>query len=63
MLGDSDLQERLLDEVIDYTHDVEPLSPGDRAYYPGERSAMTRAKYLKEGIPVDEGTWESILGL
>lgn len=63
MFGDRDLQQRLLNEIIDYTHDVEPMSPGDRTYFPGERSAMTREKNLKEGIPVDEGTWESILGL
>ncbi|MDF1570850.1 MAG: 3-dehydro-L-gulonate 2-dehydrogenase [Bacteroidales bacterium] len=63
MFGDRDLQQRLLNEIIDYTHDVEPMSPGDRTYFPGERSAMTREKNLKEGIPVDEGTWKNIQGL
>ncbi|MDT8432054.1 MAG: 3-dehydro-L-gulonate 2-dehydrogenase [Bacteroidales bacterium] len=63
IFGDRDLQQRLLNEIIDYTHDVEPMSPGDRTYFPGERSAMTREKNLKEGIPVDEGTWKNIQGL
>jgi len=63
MLGDRDLQQRLLNEIIDYTHDVEPMSPGNRTYYPGERSAMTRSRNLKVGIPVDEGVWKTILDL
>ncbi len=63
IFGDRDLQQRLLDEIIDYTHDVEPVSPGERTYYPGERSAMNRARNLEKGIPVDEGVWRTILDL
>lgn len=62
-LGDSELQERLLNEIIDYTHDVEPMHPGEQTYYPGERTLQTRAKNLKEGIPVSDVVWESVLGL
>ncbi|WP_222942428.1 3-dehydro-L-gulonate 2-dehydrogenase [Arenibacter arenosicollis] len=60
---DKELQDRLLDEIIDYTHDVEPMKAGDQIYYPGERSSLTTAENLKEGMPVSESVWEKILAL
>lgn len=63
VFGDGDLQKRLLQEIINYTHDVEPMHPGERTYYPGERTLATRAKNLKEGIPVSEVVWEKVLEL
>ncbi|MCG8307306.1 MAG: 3-dehydro-L-gulonate 2-dehydrogenase [Cytophagales bacterium] len=60
---DGALREELLNEIIDYTHDVEPMHPGERTYYPGERTLQTRARNLKEGIPVSEIVWEKVLGL
>jgi 3-dehydro-L-gulonate 2-dehydrogenase len=61
--GDGALQDKLLNEIIDYTHDVEPMNPGERTYYPGERTLQTRAKNLKEGIAVNDAIWERVLGL
>lgn len=61
--GDQNIEQRLLNEIIAYTHAVEPMQPGDRTYYPGERSAMTRKQNMAAGIPVDEGIWEEVLGL
>lgn len=61
--GDHDLQEKLLNEIIDYTHDVEPMQEGERTYYPGERTVETRNRNLKEGIPVSEVIWEKVLEL
>jgi len=60
---DRELQEKLLNEIIDYTHDVEPMHPGDRTYYPGERSIHNRKRNLKEGIPVSEEVWQKIMKL
>lgn len=60
---DNELQEKLLDEIISFTQDVEPINPEDTIYYPGERSAQTRAKNLKEGISVNDGIWEKIMAL
>jgi 3-dehydro-L-gulonate 2-dehydrogenase len=57
------LQERLIEEIIDFTHDVEPINPGDKIYYPGERSSQTRVKNLKEGIVVNDSIWEKIITL
>jgi len=61
--GDKDLQEKLLQEIIDYTHDVEPMTVQDRTYYPGERTLETRKRNLKEGIPVSEEVWGKVLDL
>ncbi len=58
---DQDLQDRLINEIIDYTHNVEPMHPEDRTYYPGERSAQTRAKFEKEGIPVSSKVWDKVM--
>ncbi|PCJ94128.1 MAG: 3-dehydro-L-gulonate 2-dehydrogenase [Flavobacteriaceae bacterium] len=61
--GDKELQEKLINEIIDYTHDVTPMHPGDKTYFPGERSAKKRAKNLKENMLVSDGIWENILKL
>lgn len=63
LFGDENIQEKLLNEIIDFTHDVEPMNEGDRTYYPGERTLQTRNKNLKDGIPVNTEVWKSILKL
>jgi len=60
---DKNLQEKLINEIIDYTHDVEPMNPGDKTYFPGERSSQTRARNLKDGMPVNSGVWQKVLEL
>lgn len=61
IFNDKDLQEKLLNEIIDFTHDVEPMEAGGRTYYPGERTLQTRKRNLKDGIPVSEVVWQEIL--
>lgn len=63
VFNDKNLQERLINEIINYTHDVEPMNMGDKIYYPGERSAATRIKNMDEGIPVDKTIWQKIIEL
>ena len=63
VFGDNNLQEKLISEIIDFTHNVAPINPGDKVYYPGERSAQKRAKNLEEGIVVDKSIWEKIMML
>lgn len=63
VFSENGLQDKLLDEIINFTKDVEPMHAEDKIYYPGERSSQTRAKNLKEGILVDEGIWEKIITL
>ncbi len=63
VFNDKDLQERLINEIINYTQDVAPMQPGARIYYPGERSLETTQNHLKQGIPVNEMVWNNILDL
>jgi len=60
---DGNLQDKLLNEIIDYTHEVEPMHPGDQTFYPGERTLHTRAKNMIEGIPVSKEAWQRVLHL
>lgn len=63
VFNDKELQQQLINEIIAYTRDVEPMKPGDTIYYPGERSSLTKAQNLKDGIPVSDSVWEKILAL
>jgi len=63
IFGDRNLQDKLIGEIIDYTHEVEPMHPGDKTYYPGERSFFTRARNLEKGIPVSKEIWQKIMNL
>jgi len=63
IFNDRNLRERLLNEIIGYTHDVEPMHPGDKTYFPGERTLQTRTRNLKDGIPVREEIWQKIMEL
>ena len=60
---DKGMHEKLLNEIIAYTHEVEGMHPGDKTYYPGERTKLTRARNLEEGIPVSEEIWQKVLNL
>jgi 3-dehydro-L-gulonate 2-dehydrogenase len=57
---DGDLKDKLLGEIIQYTHEVPPMHPGGNTYYPGERTRQTRERNLQEGIPVSEEVWHKI---
>jgi len=63
IFNDKNLREKLLNEIIDYTHNVEPMHPGDKTHYPGERTLQTRGRNLKEGIPVSEEVWKKVMEL
>lgn len=60
LYNDKELQQKLLNEIIDYTHDVEPMVEGERTYYPGERSAQTKVKNLEIGMPVSDTIWQQV---
>lgn len=61
--GDSGLQEKLVNEIIDYTHNVEPMEKGGETYYPGERTLRMRNENLANGIPISTEVWNKVLGL
>lgn len=60
---DSELQEKLVNEIIQYTHDVHPMKNGGATFYPGERTLATRAKNNKEGMQISAKIWEQVLSL
>jgi len=63
LLGQKDLQDRLLEEIIGFTKAVEPMDPDGKVFYPGERTWLTRKRNLEEGIPVSEKIWNKIVSL
>lgn len=63
VFNDKELQQNLINDIINYTRDVDTMHPGDKIYYPGEQSSQTRAKNLKEGIPVSRSIWQKITEL
>ncbi len=63
LLGQKDLQDRLLEEIIDYTKAVEPMDPESEASYPGERTWLTRKRNMEEGIPVSAQVWNKVVSL
>lgn len=60
---DQNLQEKLLNEIIDYTHNAEPIDSENKIYYPGERALQNKAKNLKDGIPVSKEIWQNVIEL
>ena len=58
---DQELREKLLNEIIDFTHNVAPMNPGEKTYYPGERTLRNRKSNLKNGIEVNEQILNRVL--
>ncbi len=63
VFDENNLKEKLLNEIIDYAHDVAPMQAGGKTYYPGEQTKQTRKRNLKNGIPVSEEVWKKVLEL
>lgn len=61
--GDNDHTSHLTEEIINYAKSSRPASTSEQIFYPGEKSLLTRAKSLKEGVWVDEKIWEQVLAL
>ncbi len=57
---DTEQNERLINEILDYTKSSNPVD-GGQISYPGEGTLRTREKNLREGIPVDERIWNKVL--
>lgn len=60
---DPELNARLIEQILDYTKSSRPQDPGKSIAYPGENTLRTRNRNLKEGIVVDEGIWNGVLGM
>lgn len=55
-----ELADQIMDQVMTHLHAAIPI-PGEKVYYPGERTLQRRQENLKEGIPVDEEIWQMVV--
>jgi 3-dehydro-L-gulonate 2-dehydrogenase len=60
---DQKITDKLLNEIIDYTHNVPPMEPGNKTYYPGERALSNKNHNLENGMKVSGQIWEEVLQL
>lgn len=58
-----DLHSSLTEQILAYTRESTPENEGGKIQYPGEQTLRTRLQNRKDGIPVNEAIWESILKL
>jgi 3-dehydro-L-gulonate 2-dehydrogenase len=59
---DAEQNERLINDILDYTKSSNPVDCGQISY-PGENMLRTREKNLKEGVLVNEDIWAQVLGM
>ena len=59
-LGSSHHYEKMLADTLHAMDTAEPATPGERSYYPGERTLRTRKENERLGIPVDQAYWAEI---
>lgn len=59
-LGSSDHYQGILSHTLSALHEGEPAEENGSAYYPGERTLLTRKENTELGIPVDEKYWAEI---
>ena len=55
--------DRILEPVLGDLRNAQPMEPGGRVRYPGERTWQTRQENLRQGVPVNEEVWRSIQAL
>lgn len=55
--------DEVVNKVIDYVKESEPVQENGAIYYPGESSLRVRKDNLEHGIPVVEEIWNSILNM
>ena len=59
-LGNQAHYEQMLNDTLTAIREAVPAAPGEKAYYPGERTLATRVENERLGIPVDEAYWAEI---
>lgn len=63
VFGTKEEIDNILDSTIDQLNSAEPVKEGDKAYYPGERTAKVREDSMKNGIIADESVWKEVCSL
>jgi len=60
-MNTKDMTDSIINTVLDDIKTSEPASPGGKILYPGELEFITREDNMKNGIPVLEEIWDSIV--
>jgi 3-dehydro-L-gulonate 2-dehydrogenase len=53
--------EKVVNEAVNYLHEAEVAEGYNNVNFPGERTVRTRKENLEQGIPVDDGIWQTVL--
>jgi 3-dehydro-L-gulonate 2-dehydrogenase len=59
-LGHAEEVEKMVEAIIQDYQESTPSEGGNTISFPGERVLATRAKNLKNGVPVLQTVWDSI---
>ena len=62
-IAPKEVSDQIAQDAVEYLLASKKDEKTERIVYPGQRMAETRAKNLKEGIPVDERVWAEIRAL
>ena len=62
-LGDLGKVKEDVHDLVTYLKDTPPMAGHDGVLYPGEIEATTRRQRLKNGIDIEQATWDKIAGL
>ena len=60
LLGLKNREERIA-FLDDCNIKAEPAKPGERVYYPGERTLLTRQESMEKGVLVEEAIWRKVV--
>lgn len=60
LFGEEAVIQEKWDERVEAVHDAARVNPEEPVTCPGERTAATREKNLREGVVVDEQVWEQV---
>lgn len=59
-LHQPDMHPQLIEEILQYTKNSEPIDPENPVAYPGENTLRTRKDNQENGIPVNETIWQRL---
>lgn len=59
--NEEELNEKLIEQILNFTKSSRPVDPDKPISYPGENTLRTRNQNKEQGIPVDEEIWDKVL--
>ena len=58
--GPKEAADQVADQIVEFMLAAEPAGPGEKVYYPGQRTLITRRENLRLGVPVDPVRWQQV---